>query len=127
VELEFTDDAIAEIASSAALINNEVANIGARRLHTIMTSLLDDIMFDIPEIINNKFGKAPYILTAIISIIALFIAAAVQITATSTIISASTGLNIRMSIVISGAVITIYTLTGGLISVAATDIIHIIS
>jgi len=54
VELEFTDDAIAEIASSAALINNEVANIGARRLHTIMTSLLDDIMFDIPEIINNK-------------------------------------------------------------------------
>lgn len=54
VELEFTDDAIAEIASTAALINNEVANIGARRLHTIMTSLLDEIMFDIPELIHDK-------------------------------------------------------------------------
>lgn len=80
----------------------------------------------LPEIINNKFGKEPYILTAIISIIALFIAAAVQITATSTIINVNTGLNVSTSIVISGAVITIYTLIGGLISVAATDIIHII-
>jgi len=54
VELEFTDDAIREIASTSALINNEVANIGARRLHTIMTSLLDEIMFDIPEYIKDK-------------------------------------------------------------------------
>ncbi|HOV92650.1 MAG TPA: ATP-dependent protease ATPase subunit HslU [Candidatus Kapabacteria bacterium] len=54
VELEFTEDAIKEIASTSALINNEVANIGARRLHTIMTSLLDEIMFDIPEFINDK-------------------------------------------------------------------------
>mgnify|MGYP005815652785 CR=1 FL=1 len=54
VELEFTDDAIKEIASTSALINNEVANIGARRLHTIMTSLLDEIMFDIPELIHEN-------------------------------------------------------------------------
>lgn len=54
VELEFTNDAIGEIASTAALINNEVANIGARRLHTIMTSLLDETMFDIPELIHDK-------------------------------------------------------------------------
>ena len=54
VQLEFTDDAIKEIAATSALINNEVANIGARRLHTIMTSLLDEIMFDIPELIHEN-------------------------------------------------------------------------
>lgn len=54
IELVFTDDAIKEIASISATINNEVTNIGARRLHTIMTSLLEEIMFDVPEIITNN-------------------------------------------------------------------------
>lgn len=55
IELIFTEDAIKEIASISATINSEVTNIGARRLHTIMTSLLEEIMFDVPEIIaNNK-------------------------------------------------------------------------
>lgn len=54
VELVFTDDAIKEIASISASINSEVTNIGARRLHTIMTSLLEEIMFDVPEIITEN-------------------------------------------------------------------------
>ncbi|MBE2188498.1 MAG: ATP-dependent protease ATPase subunit HslU [Desulfobulbaceae bacterium] len=47
--LEFDDSAIKEIASIAATVNEEVTNIGARRLHTIMTSLLEDIMFNAPD------------------------------------------------------------------------------
>jgi ATP-dependent HslUV protease ATP-binding subunit HslU len=49
VILEFDDSAIKEIASIAATVNEEVTNIGARRLHTIMTSLLEDIMFNAPD------------------------------------------------------------------------------
>lgn len=49
VSLEFTDDALREIAALAFRINEEVENIGARRLHTVMSKLLNDILFDIPE------------------------------------------------------------------------------
>lgn len=45
VELDFTDDGIAEIARVAAEVNSKVENIGARRLQTIMERLLDDISF----------------------------------------------------------------------------------
>ncbi len=54
VELEFTEDGIREIAATAAQVNESVENIGARRLHTIMTSLLEDLMFEVPE---NYPGK----------------------------------------------------------------------
>ena len=49
VDLEFTEKGIMEIAKIAAQVNESVENIGARRLHTIMTTLLEDLMFDIPE------------------------------------------------------------------------------
>ncbi|MHA7099160.1 ATP-dependent protease ATPase subunit HslU [Roseivirga pacifica] len=49
VSLEYTDDALKEIAEIAFHINAEVENIGARRLHTVMSRLLNDILFDIPE------------------------------------------------------------------------------
>lgn len=49
VSLEYTDDALQEIARIAFHINEEVENIGARRLHTVMSRLLNDILFDIPE------------------------------------------------------------------------------
>ncbi len=45
VTLDFTDDAIEEIATLAAEINESIENIGARRLHTVMERLLDDISF----------------------------------------------------------------------------------
>jgi ATP-dependent HslUV protease ATP-binding subunit HslU len=45
VTLEFTEDAIEEIATLAAEVNAGVENIGARRLHTVMERLLDDISF----------------------------------------------------------------------------------
>ncbi len=49
VELEFTDEAIKKLAAIAAQVNEAVENIGARRLHTIMTNLLEELMFNIPE------------------------------------------------------------------------------
>ena len=48
VTLEFTEDGIREIASLAWRANEQVENIGARRLHTIMTTLLEDVLFDAP-------------------------------------------------------------------------------
>jgi ATP-dependent HslUV protease ATP-binding subunit HslU len=56
VYLDFTDDAIEEIAHLAFLINQEVENIGARRLHTVMSHLLNDFLFEVPDLIgpNSK-------------------------------------------------------------------------
>ena len=49
VEVNFTSDSIEEIASIAALVNERTENIGARRLHTIMEKLIEDISFEAPE------------------------------------------------------------------------------
>ncbi len=49
VKLSLTKDAITAIAEIAALINDRSENIGARRLHTVMTALLEDHLFDLPE------------------------------------------------------------------------------
>ncbi len=46
VTITFTDDAVREIARTAAQVNSDVENIGARRLHTILTTLLEDILFE---------------------------------------------------------------------------------
>jgi len=54
VALEFSDEAIVEIAAIAAQVNESVENIGARRLHTIMTNLLEELMFSIPEKHSNE-------------------------------------------------------------------------
>jgi len=49
VQLIFTKDAIEEIARIASEVNERTENIGARRLHTVMTALLEDILFDAPD------------------------------------------------------------------------------
>jgi ATP-dependent HslUV protease ATP-binding subunit HslU len=69
VELNFKEDSIYEIAKIAAEVNEQVENIGARRLHTILTTLLEDILFDVPDkqkkskieidkkLVNEKLSK----------------------------------------------------------------------
>ena len=47
--LDFTPDGIAEIARVAAQLNERMENIGARRLHTVMTTLLEEYLFDLPD------------------------------------------------------------------------------
>lgn len=54
VELTFEENGIKEIAKIAAEVNEQVENIGARRLHTILTTLLEDILFDSPDKIKLK-------------------------------------------------------------------------
>uniref|UniRef100_UPI000AFE72A4 AAA family ATPase n=1 Tax=Rhodothermus marinus TaxID=29549 RepID=UPI000AFE72A4 len=49
VEIEFTDAAVRKIAEIAARVNEEVENIGARRLHTVLTTLLEDMLFEVPD------------------------------------------------------------------------------
>ena len=49
IEITFSDDAIAEIADTAFTINAEIENIGARRLHTVMSKLLNELLFDVPD------------------------------------------------------------------------------
>lgn len=49
VLVTFQDDAIEEIANNAFVINSEIENIGARRLHTVMSKLLNEFLFDVPD------------------------------------------------------------------------------
>lgn len=57
VTLEFTDDGIREIAKTATEVNNQVENIGARRLHTIITTLLEEYLFEAPDMSETNGEK----------------------------------------------------------------------
>jgi ATP-dependent HslUV protease ATP-binding subunit HslU len=57
--LEITTDGIREIARIAALVNDRMENIGARRLHTVMTTLLEESLFELPD-----RGTAPIVMNA---------------------------------------------------------------
>lgn len=66
IKITFTDDAVEEIATIAFLSNEQTENIGARRLHTVMEKLLEDISFNIPEmqdeeiVINEDYVKEKF-------------------------------------------------------------------
>jgi ATP-dependent HslUV protease ATP-binding subunit HslU len=49
VELEFTPEGIAEVARVAFMANDRMENIGARRLHTVMAALMEDVLFELPD------------------------------------------------------------------------------
>jgi len=55
IELSFTEDAIREMARIAAEVNRKTENIGARRLHTVMERLLEELAFDAPEMEAKHF------------------------------------------------------------------------
>ncbi|MQA31919.1 MAG: ATP-dependent protease ATPase subunit HslU [Luteitalea sp.] len=54
IELTFTADAIQKIADFATIVNERTENIGARRLHTVMERLLDEISFEGPDLANKR-------------------------------------------------------------------------
>ena len=54
IQLTFADEAIRELATTATRVNDRTENIGARRLHTIMEKLLEELSFDAPELTNKK-------------------------------------------------------------------------
>ena len=53
-ELEFTADGIAEIARVAFMANDRMENIGARRLHTVMSALMEEVLFELPDYPHKK-------------------------------------------------------------------------
>lgn len=59
LEVEFQKDAIHEIAKIAASVNQNMENIGARRLHTILEKLLEDLSFEAPELTLEKMVITP--------------------------------------------------------------------
>ncbi|GLX68473.1 ATP-dependent protease ATPase subunit HslU [Paenibacillus glycanilyticus] len=59
IAIEFSDDAIKEIASIAADLNRNTENIGARRLHTILEKLLEDLSFEAPDITLDQMVITP--------------------------------------------------------------------
>ena len=59
VKLEFTKDAIDKIAEIACQINEDSENIGARRLHTVMEQLLEEVSFTAPELKDQKISVTP--------------------------------------------------------------------
>ena len=52
--LSFTPDAIGRLADFATLVNERTENIGARRLHTVMEKLLDNVSFDAPDLVEKS-------------------------------------------------------------------------
>ncbi len=54
IKLEFSEDSIKEIARIATEVNEQVENIGARRLHTIMTTLLEELLFNAPDKVSEN-------------------------------------------------------------------------
>ena len=59
VKLEFTKDAIDKIAEISCQINEDSENIGARRLHTVMEQLLEEVSFTAPELKDQKISVTP--------------------------------------------------------------------
>lgn len=54
IKLNFEESSINEIAATAAKVNDEITNIGARRLHTILTTLLEDILYNAPDNLEKQ-------------------------------------------------------------------------
>lgn len=102
------------------------AGIGIFLVSFVAPYLRKSMATTVPEIMERRYGRLSHIITTTLSIVALFVAAAVQVISTSTIISVVTGISLKKTIIIAGIVITIYTMLGGLVSVATTDVIHII-
>ena len=55
IDLEFTDDAIDRIAELSCEVNESAEDIGARRLHTLLEKLLEELSFDAPDMDEEKF------------------------------------------------------------------------
>ena len=69
----------------------------------------------VPEIIGLRYGKPSHVFTAVIQIIALFMATGAQIIATASIIYTLTGFDFKIAVVITTIVVILYTMVGGLV------------
>lgn len=79
----------------------------------------------VPQIIGMRYGKPSHIITAITSILALFMATGAQIIATASIINVLTGLDFNTAAIITTIVVIAYTMIGGFASVASANMMHV--
>jgi ATP-dependent HslUV protease ATP-binding subunit HslU len=70
IQIEFSDDAIRKIAEVAFEVNQNTDNIGARRLHTILEKLLEDLSFEAPDITMEKITITPHYVEEKLGVIA---------------------------------------------------------
>jgi ATP-dependent HslUV protease ATP-binding subunit HslU len=70
VTLDFTEDAIAQLATFAMRVNEQTENIGARRLHTVLERVLDDVSFDAPERTGRVTIDAAYVRERLADVVA---------------------------------------------------------
>lgn len=80
--------------------------------------------FTIPEVISRRFGNGVGTLSAILNVTSLFCLTASQILASGSVISSLTGLNLQFCIIIAGTITLVYTVMGGLMADAFTDLIQ---
>lgn len=78
----------------------------------------------VPEVIGRRYGKPSQLIASILSIVASSALTAVQITATASIVNVLTGFDLKLAIIISGAVVVFYTFLGGMWSVTLTDFVQ---
>ncbi len=78
--------------------------------------------YTIPEVIQRRFGPTAGLSTAILNIVSLFCLTASQVAASGMVVSALTGMSLNVSILISGSITLVYTVMGGLMADAFTDL-----
>ena len=70
LDLRFGEDAVKRIAEFATLVNERTENIGARRLHTVLEKLLDEISFEAPDMLERQVSiDAEYVEKMLIDIV----------------------------------------------------------
>ncbi|KON67862.1 sodium:solute symporter [Peribacillus butanolivorans] len=100
------------------------AGIGILLVSFIAPLMRKTMATTVPEIIGRRYGKSSYAFSSILSVIASVALAAVQITATATIVHVLTGFNLTWAILISGIGVVFYTYLGGMWSVTLTDFVQ---
>ncbi|MDR1744659.1 MAG: sodium:solute symporter family protein, partial [Planctomycetota bacterium] len=102
------------------------AGVGIFLVSFVAPFLRRSMATTVPEIIGRRYGKPSHLITTLLSLFTLFVATAAQVKATSAIVGAISGGDIVTVTILVAIVVTVYTMLGGLVSVAFTDIVHII-
>lgn len=100
------------------------AGIGILLVSFVAPALRRSMATTVPEIIGRRYGAPSQTITALLGGVALVALAAVQITATATIVSTLGGVNMQLAIVVSGIAVVLYTWLGGMWSVTLTDFVQ---
>ncbi|MFB2862289.1 sodium:solute symporter [Aeromonas sp. MdU4] len=102
------------------------AGIGVFSVSFIAPRLRAAMATTVPEILRRRYGRPTHIISSALSIGALFLATAAQITACASVIQVATGLDAATTVIMVACVVTAYTMLGGLMAIAFTDIVHIL-